>query len=384
MSTFQELSVAPFLLEKLQGLGFQTPTPVQEAAIPLLLEGHDGIVQSQTGTGKTLAYLLPILGRLDPADSSLQALILSPSRELCMQILEEIRKMTEGTGLVGQQLIGGANIRHQIERLKKHPQIVVGTPGRVAELTKSGRLKLAGVKIFAIDEIDQVLGFQDDLTPILKAMTRERQTIFASATISPQAQGAATRWMREVHHVQIEGAKLPDSIEHGFLVCQAREKIDVLRRALHANGVQSAIVFLNEGTKMDEVYSKLSFKGVKVEALFGEGRKEDRANALKAFRDGTSNVLLTTELGARGLDIKGVTHVFNFGLPTDADHYLHRAGRCGRLGQPGIVISLVTESERFVIEKFSKALEIPIKPVELSFGKLVNQGNKENKENKKS
>ncbi|HEY9766540.1 MAG TPA: DEAD/DEAH box helicase, partial [Chroococcales cyanobacterium] len=339
------------------------------------LEGKDVIVHSQTGTGKTLAYLLPILSLMaknEAKDNSVQALILVPSRELGMQILEEIRKLTEGTVFFGQQLIGGTNTRHQIERLKKNPPMVVGTPGRVAELIHGGRLKIQGLRFLVIDEVDQVLALREDLVHIYKALPRDRQTLFVSATIPKIAEEAASRWMRDFVHLQSADFKLalPESIEHTYLLCEARDKIDFLRRAIHAADTRAAIAFLNEGRQMEEVYSKLTFKGLKVAALQGESGKHDRKAAMEAFRSGEAHVLLATELGARGLDLKNLTHVFNLDLPTDPEHYLHRAGRCGRMGQPGSVVSLVTTSERFVLQKFSKALGIPFHPVELAYGKI--------------
>jgi superfamily II DNA/RNA helicase len=377
VSTFETLAIAPALLSKLAPMGITEPTEIQSAAIPPLLEGKDAILQAQTGTGKTLAYLLPVLSRLDPERKELQAIIVAPTHELSMQIVQVIRDLTEGSSLFAQQLIGGANVRHQIERLKKKPPIVVGTPGRLAELITAGKLKAQHAKMVVIDEVDQLLDptFRNEVIRILKAIPRARQTIFASATIPAEVQDVARRWMNEPLHLRAEGPfKLPAGISHGYIVVEERDKLDALRRLLHAETPKAALAFVNDASRMEELVSKLTFKGMHVAALQGGSHKLERAAVLKAFKDGKVQVLLATEVAARGLDVPGLTHVFNLELPTDGDHYLHRAGRTGRGGQPGTVISIVTERERFVIDKFAQALGIPFEKLETSHGKVHRPG----------
>jgi len=373
VSTFESLAIAPALLSKLAPMGISEPTEIQSAAIPPLLEGKDAILQAQTGTGKTLAYLLPVLSRLDPERSELQAIVIAPTHELCMQIVSVIRELTEGGPLFAQQLIGGANIRHQIERLKKKPPIVVGTPGRLAELISSGKLKAQQARMVVIDEVDQLLNatFRNEVIRILKAVPRERQTIFASATIPAEVQDVARRWMNEPMHLKAEGPlKLPTGLTHSYIVVEERDKLDTVRRMLHAYQPKAALAFVNDARKMDELVSKLDFKGLRVAALQGGANKLERSAVLKDFRDGKIQLLLATEVAARGLDIPGLTHVFNFDLPTDGDHYLHRAGRTGRSGTAGTVVSVVTARERFVLDKFAEALGIPFEPITVGHGKV--------------
>ena len=373
MSTFESFTLSPFLLPKLAAMGLSTPTEIQAAALPALLEGKDAILQAPTGTGKTLAYVLPTLSRLDPERSELQAIIIAPTHELSMQIVQVIRDLTEGTPLFVQQLIGGANIRHQVERLKKRPPIVVGTPGRLAELLASGKLKAQTVRMVVIDEVDHLLdsAFRNDVIRVLKAVPRERQTIFASATIPAEVEDVARRWMHDALHLRAEGLqKLPESITHAYTVVEERDKLDAMRRLLHAYQPKAALAFVNDARHLDELVAKLDFKGIRVAALQGGARKLERAAVLKDFRDGKIQVLLATEVAARGLDVPDLTHVFNLDLPTDADHYLHRAGRTGRGGREGTVVSIVTERERFVIDKFAKALGIAFEPVATSHGKV--------------
>lgn len=374
MSTFEELSIPATLVEKLQQQQITEPTEVQLEAIPAILAGKDVIVHSQTGTGKTLAYLLPILTRMDPAIKGLQTVIVAPTRELGMQIFREINLLTDGGPFFAQQLIGGANVRHQIDRLKKKPPIVVGTPGRIAELITAGKLSTHTVKTLVVDEIDHVIepAFKNELIRILKAISRDRQTIFASATIPAAVVEVSQRWMKEPVHVQVTATlKLPETLTHSYVLAEPRDKPDTLRRLLHAQAPKAAIAFVNEGQHVEDLVSKLSFKGLAVAALHGQARKEERSILLKGFREGKFQLLLATELAARGLDIKGLTHVYNLDLPTDAEHYIHRAGRTGRAGEAGTVVSIVAPAERFVIEKFAKALDIEINEIELSHGKAM-------------
>lgn len=374
MTSFESLGIPASLLEKLRPLGITDPTEIQASAIPLVLAGQDVILHSQTGTGKTLAYLLPLLMRIDPTSKALQGLIVVPTQELGMQILGELNRLTPETSIIAQQLIGGANIRHQIDRLKKRPHVVVGTPGRLVELISEGKLKLHELKTVVLDEVDNLLKkpFLNDLIRILKATSRDRQTLFASATISAEVQEISARWMREPQTVQIAPSlKMPSSLIHSYIVSEGIHKADTLRRLLHAYQPKVAIGFVNRSEILQELVQKLTAKGLNVASLSGGGRKQDRSEILRRFRAGEYQLLLASEVAARGLDIREITHVFNLDLPTDANHYLHRAGRTGRCGQVGTVVSVVTPSERFVIEKFEKTLAIPISPIDLSHGQVV-------------
>jgi len=248
----------------------------------------------------------------------------------------------------------------------------VGTPGRIAELISARKLNTHTVKTLVVDEIDQVMApaFKNELIRVLKAISRDRQTVFASATIPASVEEVAQRWMKEPLHLEVEATlKLPTTLTHAFLVAE-RDKVDALRRLIHAQTPKAAIGFVNEGRRVDELVSKLSFKGLAVAALHGQARKQERATLIKGFREGKFQLLLATELAARGLDIKGLTHVYNLDLPTDAEHYVHRAGRTGRAGQAGTVVSIIAPNERFVIEKFAKALGVEFQEIELAFGKV--------------
>lgn len=374
MATFADAAIASFLSQKLEAMGLSEPTDIQAQALPLILEGRDVILQSQTGTGKTLAYLLPVLSRIQADSPLLQAIVIAPTRELGMQIVRVISQLIEGQAIVAQQLIGGANIRHQVDRLKKHPRIVVGTPGRLAELIRMGKLKTHAVRMLVVDEVDHVLApaFKADLIRVLKAVSRDRQTLFATATVTPEVTTVAERWMKEAVHVQVAPeSQLPTSLHHAFLEVDPRHKSDAFRKLVHAAAPRAAIAFVNDPARSSELVSKLAYKGLAVASLVGDAKKQDRADVLKALRDGSVQVLVATEVAARGLDFPELSHVFNYDLPTDAAHYLHRAGRTGRMGRPGMVVSLATPAERFVVDKFAKALGITIAPIQLDQGTLV-------------
>ncbi|QGQ94874.1 DEAD/DEAH box helicase [Paenibacillus psychroresistens] len=376
-TSFEALQIAPALLAPLQAMQIVSPTPIQAEAIPLILAGKDVIAQSQTGTGKTLAYLLPTLHRVDQDLKQLQVMVLVPTRELGMQIIHEIEKLTEHSSILAQPLIGGASVSRQIEKLRLHPQIVVGTPGRILELIKVKKLSMHYVQTIVVDEVDQVfdLGSMIEVEAILKSAMRDRQILFFSATISKAIEAAAMRWMKEPALVHINPAqKAAETLEHLYFVCEEREKIDTLRRLVRLYNPKAAIVFINETDDAAEVVQKLSYVGLTIEALFGEASKQDRARAMSGFREGRFQLLLATDVAARGLDLIEVTHVFNLDLPVDADHYIHRAGRTGRMGRKGTVISIVARKQQFIMDKYAKTLGVTFEQKDMYEGRVVNPG----------
>ena len=376
-SHFASLNIDDFYVRRLRDLNIETPSAVQAAAIPVALEGKDVVAQSQTGSGKTLAYLLPLLHKIDKTAKEIQAVILVPTRELGMQILLTLEQLTEGTGIRSQSLIGGAAISRQIDRLKLRPQIVVGTPGRIMELLKVRKLSFHHVRSVVVDEVDQVfeLGSMQEVEAILKSMMRDRQVLFFSATMPQPIRAVIDRWMNEPVYVQVHPEqRTSQTLEHLYFVCEDRDKIDTLRRIVRLYNPPAAIVFVNETDDVAEVVGKLQYAGLSIEALYGEAGKQERAKVMQQFRAGKFQLLLATDIAARGLDIPHVTQVINLDPPIDADHYVHRVGRTGRMGKKGTAISIITPKERFIINKFSKALGIEIHEKELSYGKVVEPG----------
>lgn len=376
-STFDTLPIGKDWLPRLQAMGVNEPTPVQAEAIPLLQAGKDLIAQSQTGTGKTLAYLLPLLDGIDPAVKQVQAVVLVPTRELGMQIVDVATKLTEGTGILAQPLIGGAAVGRQKDKLRLHPQLVVGTPGRIAELLKTRKLTMHYVRTIVLDEADQVfqLSSVKEVESILRGAMRDRQLAFFSATIPTELIQVADRWMREPVRLHAEpGQAAPAKVEHQYLVTEERDRVDTLRRAIRLLKPKKAIVFITDTEIAAEVEAKLRYGGLSIGSLYGDANKMARAQVIRQFREGRLPLLLATDVAARGLDFPDITHVFHFEPATDADHYLHRSGRTGRMGRGGTIVSFVTEKERFILDKFAKRLGVTFERKELYGGELIDPG----------
>ncbi len=377
--TFQSMPLRAALTDLLRERGIEQPTAVQTETIPIILEGRDVVARSQTGTGKTLAFLLPILERINTDSKQLQALVLVPTQELGMQILRECEAFGERIGVRSQALIGGAALSRQLEKLKLHPQLVVGTPGRILECIRMHKLSLHDVQTIVIDEVDQVfgLGGASDVDAILRNAGKGKQLLFFSATIPDVIREKSDRWMRDPAWIQIAPQhRAAETLEHMHVVCDERDKIDTLRKLILALKPASALVFINETDDAAEVEAKLSYGGLSIGSVYGDASKQDRSRVMQAFRAGKLQLLLATDVAARGLDLTNITHVFNLDVPYGADAYIHRAGRTGRMGRKGVVVTIVTQRERFVMDKFSKSLKVSIPERVLYGGKLVNPSEK--------
>jgi len=367
-------SLKPFIQAVWQKTGFKELTPIQREAIPVIRDGKDLIAESPTGSGKTLAYLLPIIEQIRTESNQIQALTLSPTRELAMQILEEVKKWTEGSGIRSASFIGGADFKRQMEKLKSHPQIVVGTPGRILELANAKKMKLHEVKTIVIDEADQLLqiDFADAVKNIVKRTLKERQLLFFSATMPKQVESIGDELMNEPALVKIEAnEEIQAKVEHSYIVCEKRDKIDILRRIANLKELKKAMVFINESNKIEEIAAKLRFKGLKLEILHGETRKTEREKIIKQFREDRFPLLLTTDLASRGLDFAAVTHIIHFDLPEEYEKYLHRSGRTGRMGAAGNVISIITNREIGRMTAFSKKAGVPFQEKYLYKGEMI-------------
>ncbi|KAG0588968.1 hypothetical protein KC19_2G281600 [Ceratodon purpureus] len=459
---FSALNLSRRLLQRLKQERLELPTDVQVAAIPTILDGHDAALQSYTGSGKTLAYLLPVLSRVGPLREiregekaiteetinrgGIEAVIVVPSRELAMQIVREAERILGPEyKKVVQQLIGGANQSRQEEALKKNkPCIVVGTPGRISEISKAGKLHTHGCRFLVLDEADQLLSikFRSDMRRILEHVGQrrsapivepsvsetlpepesseatqvpekksaspvkrrvERQTVLVSATMPPAVLRAAAIWghrpllVRAQSIIEVEDYKpasssidpvtkelsgaspdlqgaresMPPNLEHFYVVAPLRHHVDILRKSIHALEARSVIVFLNHSRRLKDVEFKLEARGLAAGSLHGELNKMERSNILNSFRNGKLRILVTSEVGARGLDIPSCDLVVNLELPTDGSHYAHRGGRTGRLGRKGTVISVCEAREEFVLSKFERQLDISITRHEILDGKIV-------------
>lgn len=364
----EQLSAYPEFLSHLwEKAGFKELTPIQEKAIPLLLENQDVIIESPTGTGKTLAYLIPIFNKLQLDVKKTQAVILAPTRELVMQIQKVTQDWAKGSGVTGAALIGGADIKRQIEKLKTHPHIVVGTPNRVHELITMKKLKMHEVKTLVLDEADQLLvaDLTESIEAIIKSTLHERQLIVVSATVTERTETLARQFMKTPETVRIERPSQAETqVEHHYYVSPARDKIDQLRQFVKKESIKG-LVFINGTNYIPEVAKRLRSRGVQVGILSGEGKKTEREATLQQFRKGKFPLLLTTDLAARGLDIEGITHVIHFDLPEDVTQYIHRSGRTGRQGAKGTVVSFLTYRDEKALQQFAKQLGLTLEKKEL-------------------
>ncbi|WHY18614.1 DEAD/DEAH box helicase [Paenibacillus sp. G2S3] len=373
-ASFAAIGIQEDLVARLSEFGINAPSPVQEQTIPLLLEGRDVIAASQTGTGKTLAYLLPLLQTINPEQKVVQKLVLAPTQELAMQILREAERYGEHRGIRVMGLIGGAAIKRQIDKLREHPQLVVGTPGRIRELIGLRKLKMHEVSTIVLDEADQMfqLSGAGEVTKIVSSALRSRQLVMLSATIGPETKALANREMKNPAEVGIApGVMTAESLEHHYVVTEERNKIDMLRRVIRHYNPDKAIVFVNATDDIAEVEAKLNHLGLTAAALYGDADKVTRSNVLSRFREGKFRVLVASDVAARGLDIENLSLVVSFDPAFDSEHYVHRAGRTGRMGKRGLSVTIVTEQQTFIMRKFARELDIALEEREMVGGKVL-------------
>ncbi len=375
-NTFDKLGLMPQLVEGLKKQGIMEPTSVQLAAIPAALENKDIIGQSPTGSGKTLAFLLPIFQRVDGGKREMQAIILAPTHELVMQIEKQAKLLAQSSGLpvTSTAIIGEVNITRQIEKLREKPNIIVGSAGRVLELIKKRKINAQTVRTIVIDEGDRMLD-EHNLTAVkdvIKTTLRDRQLMLFSATISEKTLKTAGELMKEPQLIRIEDeGKISPNISHMYIVSEQRDKVEVLRKLVAAIKPERAIVFINKSAELELVTAKLQYHHLSAFDISGSASKEDRKKALEGFRKGDIKLLVASDIAARGLDIKGVTHIFNLDMPEDSKAYLHRVGRTGRMEEEGTAISIVTEKETAYIRKHEKELKIKILEKLISHGMLM-------------
>ncbi|MEH7253097.1 DEAD/DEAH box helicase [Neobacillus niacini] len=351
----------PFLQEAWEKSGFQQATSIQEAAIPMILEGKDLIAESPTGTGKTLAYLLPLLNKVEPNSQSLQAVVLASSQELVMQVYQEFQKWSEGSGVRGTSIIGGANVKRQLEKLKKRPHVIFATPGRLFELIKQKKVKMHEVKLVVLDEGDQLLipEHLNTVQNIVKSTMGDRQVVLFSATMKAGTEKLAKEMTKDPEVLRIEKDELASSgeVEHIYFLAEPRDKIKLLEKIVRMDDIK-ALAFINDIGEIQVFKEKFHFKELSAGVLHSDMKKLERQAELKAFRDGKTKMLIATDVAARGLDIQGVTHVVHVDFPKDIAQYVHRAGRTGRMGADGIVISLVTEREERELKLYCNELNV--------------------------
>lgn len=375
---FEKLGIKSSLAEALAKVEITKPTEIQKKAIPAALENRDIIGQSRTGSGKTLAYLLPLLTKIDPSRREMQALILAPTHELVMQIFKEINTLCDNSSIniTSTSIIGDVNIKRQVEKLREKPHIIVGSSGRILELIKKKKISAHTIKTIIIDEGDRLLDINniENVKAIIKSTLKERQLMLFSATISEKTLNTSKELMKDPEVIRVEERdELNPDITHNFFLCEKRDKFEVLRKIVHAVKPKRAIVFINNSNDINITTEKLKYHKLKVGSILGANEKEDRKKVMEAFRNGDIQLLVASDIAARGLDIKGVTHIINLDIPEDPKDYLHRVGRTGRAGEKGMTLSISTERELEFIRKIQKSYGITIDKKDIYMGKIIDK-----------
>lgn len=360
--TFEELGLKAEILQGVEALGFVNPTPVQERTIPFMLnETKDLVALAQTGTGKTAAFGLPILHLLDATQAKTQALVLSPTRELCIQISKDLKNYA--AFMPDMHIVpvyGGEDIRVQLRQLDRTPQIIVATPGRLIDLVERGKVKLEDVAYLVLDEADEMLnmGFKEDIETILKTIPETRRTMLFSATMPKEIAQIAKTYMTDNEEITIgERNTGTQNVEHIYYVCQAKQRYLVLKRIVDLNPDIYAIVFCRTRQETKEVAEKLINDGYNADALHGDLSQAMRDTVMQKFRVRNLQILVATDVAARGLDVNDLTHVINYNLPDDVEVYTHRSGRTGRANKKGVSVSIIHQKEKFKIKAIERMLK---------------------------
>ncbi|HEX6749038.1 MAG TPA: DEAD/DEAH box helicase [Longimicrobium sp.] len=359
---FGDLGLAPEVLAALEVLGYEEPTPIQVEAIPLLLSGRDVIGRAATGTGKTAAFALPLVQRIDP-EGGVQALILAPTRELAVQVAEATHRYGSRLGVRVLAVYGGQAIDRQLRELRRGVHVVVGTPGRILDHIRRRSLDLSRVNYVVLDEADEMLdmGFIEDIDTILDETPPERQTALFSATFPPRIQELADKHMREPARVTVRQDKLETPLVRQVAYVVPRPyKLEALTRILDLEAPTSAILFCRTRNEVDELTEALQVRGYRPEALHGGLNQAQRDRVMKKFRDGTADLLIATDVAARGLDVEHVSHVINYDIPQTPEVYVHRIGRTGRAGREGTAVTLAQPREQFLLRGIEREVGRPI------------------------
>ncbi|GAQ17778.1 DEAD-box ATP-dependent RNA helicase CshA [Oceanobacillus picturae] len=361
MTTFNEIGISSPIMKALEKMGFEEATPIQAETIPLAMQGNDVIGQAQTGTGKTAAFGIPMIEKIDSKQRKIQGLVVAPTRELAIQVAEELNRLSKFKGVRALAIYGGSPMDRQIRALKDGPQIVVATPGRLLDHMRRKTIRINMVQTAILDEADEMLnmGFIDDIRDILKGIPEERQTLLFSATMPKEIRDIATNLMNDPKEVKVKAKEMTvENIDQFFIEIPEKFKFDTLNNHLDINAPELAIVFSRTKKRVDEITEGLQARGYRAEGIHGDLTQGKRMSVLNKFKGGRVDVLVATDVAARGLDISGVTHVYNFDIPQDPESYVHRIGRTGRAGRTGEAISFITPREMShlqLIEKVTKS-----------------------------
>lgn len=366
---FSDLNLSSELLRAIDDLGFESPSEVQEASIPIILEGRDVLAQAQTGTGKTASFGIPMIEGMEEDADDLQALVLVPTRELARQVSEELKKLAKYKKFINiVPIYGGADMGKQLRDLKKGASIVVGTPGRVMDHMKRKTIRLDGLKFLAFDEADEMfdMGFRDDMKTIIERTNPDRQTLFFSATFDNDIREFSRLYQRDPAKVIIEKKELTaEKIEQFYLELNRNMKTEILNRLILIHKPKKSIIFCNTKRMVESLEVEIAQRGYKVDSLHGDMRQSSRDNVMKKFRNGTIDVLIATDVAARGLDVSDIDLVFNYDLPQQAEYYVHRIGRTARAGKKGASFTFVTSRDYPKFREIEKYANIKMEKMKL-------------------
>ncbi|QAT42463.1 DEAD/DEAH box helicase [Aminipila luticellarii] len=370
---FNELNLSDAMKKALDFMGFEEATPIQSKAIPVVMAGHDVIGQAQTGTGKTCAFGIPAVEMIDTKHQGVQVLVLCPTRELAIQVSEEFRNLCKyKKGIKSLAIYGGQSIDRQIMALKGKPQIIIGTPGRIMDHMRRHTLKFQNLKMAVLDEADEMLnmGFREDIDTIFSQIPEERQTMLFSATMPKGILDIAELYMNHPEHVvTLQKEVTIDTIDQYYIEVRENSKLELLCRLIDSKNIKLGIIFCNTKWKVDELCTSLQARGYSAEALHGDMKQRERDRVMNKFRKGQVELLIATDVAARGIDVNDVEAVFNYDIPTDTEYYVHRIGRTGRAGKKGVSYSFVFGRDIYKlkdIERYTKSRISRTKPPTVS------------------
>jgi ATP-dependent RNA helicase DeaD len=358
ITTFESLNISEKILKAISDMGFETPTQIQQKSIPLLIAGNDLIGQAQTGTGKTAAFAIPILEKIDPLLATTQAIILCPTRELAVQVAEEFAKLAKHMDrIMVVPIYGGQSYEHQFRSLKRNPAIIVGTPGRVIDHINRKTLSLSNLRFMTLDEADRMLdmGFRDDIEEIFKHTPAEKQVALFSATMPKEIRDLSRKYMRNAKEIEVEHKEMTvPSIEQVYYEVTERTKMELLCRLIDFNQFELTLIFCNTKQKVDDLVSHMQARGYFAEGLHGDMKQGSRESVIERFKKRTLELLIATDVAARGLDIDDVEAVFNYDIPYDEETYVHRIGRTGRAGKSGKAFTFVVGKEIYKLKDIKR------------------------------
>jgi len=374
-SSFSELNISPEILKAINEMGFEAPTSIQTRCIPQILEGKDLVGHAQTGTGKTAAFGIPALQMANKGSNTPSVLILCPTRELAIQVTGELIKLAKFTdGIYTLPVYGGQPISRQLKALKKGAQIVVGTPGRVIDHLKRGTLKLGSLKMVILDEADEMLnmGFREDLEEILSYSKGKSQTVMFSATVPKTIRNIMNRWMENPEMVKVEGkAETAAGIDQYYMEVRDSMRTEAISRVMDMSNFKLALIFCNTKRKCDSLVQELQSRGYSADALHGDMNQNVRDKVMNKFRSGRIDILVATDVAARGLDVDEIDVVFNYDIPNDPEYYVHRIGRTGRAGRSGMAITFSAGRKNKSLRFIEKMIRTQLQPLPMPSAKEV-------------